>query len=210
MGTAPEVICFARFFVTFLFSCIAVFTSLSAGKSLCPFFSSSVLLDEKMSLVVPSFVFLEHFSFVRTYYTTYDYIRACCRRASDIYYYRRHRAAHTARTAQHSTAQSTRTSSTASTRRSEGDNASKQTEVPRASMSSSIYTARCVLKTIVEIEICSAYKNVAGVFRGGFACTLCSFSPSFLFRPYMRRPGFLGGPWGSWHLQVATIVCKSL
>ena len=49
-----------------------------------------------------------------------------------------------ASTAQHSTAHSTRSSSKASTRRSERDNASKQTELARASMSSSIYTARSI------------------------------------------------------------------
>ena len=53
--------------------------------------------------------------------------------------------------AQHSTAHSTRTSSKESTCRSQRDNADKQTELARASMSSSIYTyiqlARCVLKT---------------------------------------------------------------
>ena len=55
--------------------------------------------------------------------------------------------------AQHSTAQLTRTSSKASTRRSERDNASKLTELARASLSSIIYVARCVLKTNEEIEI---------------------------------------------------------
>ena len=63
-----------------------------------------------------------------------------------------------ASTAQHSTAQSTRTSSKPSTRRSKRNNASKQTELARASMSSSIYTAPCVLKTNEEIEVCPAYK----------------------------------------------------
>ena len=36
------------------------------------------------------------------------------------------------------------------------DNASKQTELTRASMLSSIYTTRCVLNTSDEIEICPA------------------------------------------------------
>jgi len=31
------------------------------------------------------------------------------------------------------------------------------------------------------------------------------FSPSFLFLPYMRRPGCFGGPWSAWHLQL--LVC---
>ena len=51
------------------------------------------------------------------------------------------------------------TSSKASTRRSKRDNAGKQTELARASMSS-IYTACSVLKTNEEIEICSVYKNI--------------------------------------------------
>ena len=34
------------------------------------------------------------------------------------------------------------------------------------------------------------------------------FSPSFLFRPCMRRPGCFGGPWSAWHLQLTTYeVC---
>ena len=34
------------------------------------------------------------------------------------------------------------------------------------------------------------------------------FSPSFLFLPYMRRPGCFGGPWSAWHLQLTTYeVC---
>ena len=50
--------------------------------------------------------------------------------------------------AQHSKAQRNQPAqeAKASTRRSERDNASKQTELARASMSSSIYTARCVLR----------------------------------------------------------------
>ena len=41
------------------------------------------------------------------------------------------------------------------------------------------------------------------------ACTLLySCSPSFLFRPRMRRAGCLRGPWSSWHLQVASLHLK--
>ena len=103
----------------------------------------------------------------------------------------------TASKARHSTAQSTRTSSKTGTRPSERDNASKQTELAGARMSSSIYTARCVLKTNEEIEICprartssSIYSarcvlktneeteivQFAGVMRQGFACTLLMLS----------------------------------
>ena len=59
----------------------------------------------------------------------------------------------------HSTAQSTRGSSNASTCRSEGDNAGKQRELARASITSGIYTARRVLHTNQEIENSSAYKS---------------------------------------------------
>ena len=63
--------------------------------------------------------------------------------------------------AQHCTAQSTRTSSEASTLRSERDNASKQTELARAGMASSIYiTVCCVLMTNEEIQICPAYQSI--------------------------------------------------
>ena len=73
------------------------------------------------------------------------------------------------------------------------------------------FTARCVLKTNEEIKICPAYENTrevltssyrsSKVMREGFALfpfllivryyTLqhYSFSPSFLFRGCMRRPG---------------------
>ena len=65
-------------------------------------------------------------------------IRACCHRASDTYY---------------------RTASRATTQHSP-INPHMLTELARASMSSSIYTARCVLKTNEEIEICPAYEDV--------------------------------------------------
>ena len=82
-------------------------------------------------------------------------IRTTYGRASSNFYYHR-----TASTAQYSTAQSTRASSKTSTCRSERDNAGKETELARASMSSSIYTARCVFKTNKEIQICSASNNI--------------------------------------------------
>ena len=62
--------------------------------------------------------------------------------------------------AQHSTARSARTKPKASTCRLDCNNASKQTELARARMSSSIYTAREVLKRNEEIEICLFYKNI--------------------------------------------------
>ena len=64
-------------------------------------------------------------------------------------------------TPQHSTAQhsanSPAQSSTPSTCRSERGNASKHTELARASVVDHIYTARCVLKTNQEINFCLAY-----------------------------------------------------
>ena len=66
--------------------------------------------------------------------------------------------------AQHSTAQHSAfrpaQSGKASTCRSESDNASTQTELARASMFSSIRTARSVFKTNEEIEICPAYQSI--------------------------------------------------
>lgn len=41
----------------------------------------------------------------------------------------------------------------------ERDNASRQTDLARASMSSRIYTARCILKTNEEIELCPTYNS---------------------------------------------------
>ena len=75
---------------------------------------------------------------------TYEYIRGCGHRASsDIYDH--HRTTSTAQEC--SIAQSTRaTSSKASTLRSERDNAGKQTELARASMSSSVY---------IQLPVCS-------------------------------------------------------
>ena len=71
------------------------------------------------------------------------YVRGCCRWAS---------TANTPKQGAISLAQI----SNATMCRPERDNASKQTELTNASMSSSIYTARCVLKTNEEIEICLA------------------------------------------------------
>ena len=66
------------------------------------------------------------------------------------------------------------------------------TELAGARMSWSFCIARCVLKTNGETAIFPAYQSsLAGVMLPGH----CSFSPSFLFRPCMRRPGCLRGPW---------------
>ena len=50
-------------------------------------------------------------------------------------------------------------SSKPTTCRSERDNARKQTELARTSMSSSNYTARCALKTNEEIKICPVHQK---------------------------------------------------
>ena len=103
--------------------------------------------------------------------------------------------------------------SKASTCRSERDNASGQTELARASVSSSICTARCVFKTNEEIEIHPAkyiyittHKVVEpGVMREWFAFISsldsiqhCSFSPFYAFRTCIGRPGYFPGAWSSW------------
>ena len=146
-----------------------------ADRSLFPFFSCSVVLFGRTSLShdVRSNVFCG------TFFCTCD-IRVYSGMLSPslIRYllpapYRKHR--------KYSTAQSTRaTSSKAGTRRSERDNAGKQTELARASMSSSIYIARCVLKTNEEIKICSAYKNIAGRW--------CDARRVCLYTALSRRP----------------------
>ena len=61
-----------------------------------------------------------------------------------------------------STVQSTRTSSKASTRRSERDNASRQSWLEPACCRA-FYTARCVLKTNEETKICPAYQNYSTI-----------------------------------------------
>ena len=86
----------------------------------------------------------------------YMYRRACCRRES------------TASTSHHSTAQpiSPAQSSKASTCRAECDNAIRQTNLSRASMSSRIYIARSV-NTNEDIQICSTYKHIIFVLLIG-------------------------------------------
>ena len=63
--------------------------------------------------------------------------------------------------AQHSAISSPSQSGKASTCRSERDNASRQTELARASMSSSIYAARCVLKTNHRMR----FDNVCSILK---------------------------------------------
>ena len=92
-----------------------------------------------------------------------------------------------ASTSQHSTAQSTRTSSKASGRRSERDNASRQSWLEPACRRG-IYTARCVFKANEKIETCPAYKSIQPLTNSLADVMLpvhCSFSPSFLIRSCM-------------------------
>ena len=95
---------------------------------------------------------------------------------------------------------------------SERDNASKRTESARAEsqMSSSVYAARCVIKTNVRNPILPGPQKyltthkaaLAGVVREGFAFIPylneihCSFS---------RPQGCFHGAWSSWHLQVVIV-----
>ena len=100
-----------------------------------------------------------------------------------------------------------RTSSKACRFRSEHDNAIKQTELARASKSSSIYTTRCDLKTNEEIEIfpekiynTTIHKAAeASVMRDGHAfISDLTLRPFYVFRTCMRRPGCFPGAWSSW------------
>ena len=96
----------------------------------------------------------------------------------------------------------------------------QQTELTRASLSSSVYTARCVLKTNEEIPICPAkiYNHThkaaeAGVMLEGLACISnlnkvqhCSFSPSFLCISYMPAASGLF----SWSMELGLLQVVSL
>ena len=137
----------------------------------------------------------------------------------------------TASTAQHSTARSTRTSSKQVCADQTATTQAKQTELARARMSSSIFTAGCVLKPkksksalkpafrrafVQLVRVFSKrtkksklYKRsqsiLAGVMCEEFACT---FSPSFLFRPCMLRPIFVDHGALGIYLQVASLYLK--
>ena len=130
--------------------------------------------------------------------TTYrQTIRARYRRASDIYYH--HHTTSTATTAQHSTAQrsqparqaanqvragqaqSTRaTSSRSSTRWSGRDNPGKQTDLARASMSSSIQPAVLSNRTKKSKSAPSTKYCWCGVMRDRRVCLLGTLLQGFL------------------------------
>ena len=139
--------------------------------------------------------------FVRT---TYEYIRAFCRRISTTTTtYRKHR--------KHNTIQH---SAVNPRNKQQSKYAPYQSATTQASRPSWLAAACCrayiqldVLKTNKEIELCSAIKKLLVCCAKGLPVH-CSFSPSFLFRPCVRRPGCFGGPWSSWHLQVASLHRK--
>ena len=89
--------------------------------------------------------------------------------------------------------------------------ASRQ-EFAQASMSSSTYTARCVLKTNEGMEICPAYKTVQPFTKQlswcDVTCTLLPLSPPFRIRTCMRRPGCFRRPWSSWQLEAPSLRLK--
>ena len=108
--------------------------------------------------------------------------------ASNHLIVRCHRASTTVPQAQHSTAQHSSAinpaqSSKPSTCRSECDNASEHRELARPSMSLSIYTARCVLKTNEEIEICLAQKNILPLTKQLSWCGAPNIFCLFDFQP---------------------------
>ena len=89
--------------------------------------------------------------------------------------------------------------------------ASRQ-ELAQASVSSSTYTARGVLKTNEGMGICPAYKTVLP-FTKHFSwcdvtCTLLPLSPSFRIRTCMRLPGCFRRPRSSWQLQAPSLRLK--
>ena len=121
------------------------------------------------------------------------------------------RAQHSA--AHHSTAQqSTAQHSTANPHKQQTKYSRfKKAELARASMWSSICTARCVLKTNEEIKICPADKCFQPFTKQlswcDVACTLI-FLSVLLLHPCMQRPAYFRGPRSSWHLQVASLHRK--
>ena len=122
-------------------------------------------------------------------------------------------------------------SSKPTTCRSERDNARKQTELARTSMSSSNYTARCALKTNEEIKICPVHqKYIQPLTKQFTVCTRCYdprkticlyflsqcvtynalyLRPLIAFRACTRRPGCFLGAWSSWHKEVVSSHLKS-
>ena len=116
--------------------------------------------------------------------------------------------------AQHSTAQRSQLAQAAKQVRADQSattQASRQSWLEPACRRAFIQLA--VFKPNEEIEICSAYKRLDHSQSSYIADVIMLpvhllFSPSFLFRPCMRRLGCFRGPWSSWHLQVASLHLK--
>ena len=120
-------------------------------------------------------------------------------------------------TAQHS-ATSHAQSSEERTCRSECDNASKQTELARANMTSSICSSLCSQsqrrnRNVSGQTVPAIKPQAAGDARRGYTFILFqnlnSIQHSTLFHTYlcdayMRRPGCFPGAWSSSHLQVVS------
>ena len=124
------------------------------------------------------------------------YNRACCRReSSDIY---RHR---TASRAKQSTAQGSKPAQGAKHVRAYQSATTQQAS--RQSWLEPAYRRAFIVKALVRW----ATGKRAGVMHERFAYKLL-FSPSYLFRPCMRRQGCFRGPWSSWHLQIVSLNLK--
>ena len=183
---------------------------------------SELPLEQRLFLLLAGEPFFLFHSFTKSLFflfflwTFFLYLRACCRRAS------------TASTASAQRNQPcTKQESKYDTCRVERDNASKQTELTRVSISSSIHAARFLQtngydRNLPGLQKCTNphKSSLAGVMREGFC--LCfnlnkirhrflspSFFDVFLTYPCMRRPGCIPGAWSSWHLQVVSLHLKS-
>ena len=175
---------------------------LLAVKSLFPFFfmHGSALDCNRRAFFSHRFAFCGTvflFLFWRDFflYATCEYIPACCRRASSHICYH-HITASTASTA--STAQQYSTARSNPRDKQHSKHApirARLTQASRRSWHAHIYNSPVCSLHERRNRIFSAYKTTTGgMTREGFACTLPSFSPSFLFGPYMRRPACFGGP----------------
>ena len=155
------------------------------------------------------FRFMRNFFLYVLYDVLYEYtLRACYRRASsDVYYH--HRTLSTASTRKHSTVQH----SAVNPRNKQQSKYAPIRARPRR-LADGVDSRQHVVEHI-DSSLCSQNerrnRNLLGLQKCCWWCDarrVCLYTHcSFLFRPYMRRPGCSGGPWSSWHLQVAIIVC---
>ena len=129
---------FVKFLLTFFPLCFT-FVSCCMPERVFPLYFHALCFRRR------AFSYL--FAFCGTIFCTYD-VRVYTSISPDIYYLRR-RTSSTPSTAQYGTAhrsEPAQTSSKSSTRRSECDNAGRQTELAHASAWSSIYKTLCVHK----------------------------------------------------------------